>query len=73
MSGDLKSQKKPIEVQNLSFTGQGIKDIIESGEFTGPFHTPLAEAVPIYEAAPSETVIAGDNNSFVITMLTCHG
>jgi hypothetical protein len=53
-------------VQNLSFTGQDIKDIIESGEFTGPFHTPLAEAVPIYEAAPSETVIAGDNNSFVI-------
>lgn len=66
MSGDLKSQKKPIEVQNLSFTDQGIKDIIESGEFTGPFHTPLAEAVPIYEAGTCETVIAGDNNAFVI-------
>ena len=66
MSGDLKSQKKPIEVQNLSFTSQGIKEFIESGEFTGPFHTSLAEAVPIYEAAPCETVIAGDNNAFVI-------
>ena len=66
MSGDLKSQKKPIEVQNLSFTCGDIKEIIESGEFTGPFHTPLAEPVPIYEAAPSETVIAGDNNSFIV-------
>jgi len=66
MSGDLKSQKKPIDVQCLSFTDQGIKEIISSGEFTGPFHTPLAECVPIYESAPCETVIAGDNNAFVI-------
>jgi hypothetical protein len=66
MSGDLKSQKKPIDVQCLSFTDQGIKEIISSGEFTGPFHTPLAECLPIYESAPCETVIAGDNNAFVI-------
>lgn len=66
MSGDLPQQKKPIDVQCLSFTDEGIKEIVASGEFTGPFHTPLAECVPIYESAPSETVIAGDNNAFVI-------
>jgi hypothetical protein len=66
MSGDLKSEGAAIDVQNLSFTGEDIKEVIASGEFTGPFHTALAEAVPIYDQAPCETVMAGDNNSFVI-------
>ena len=66
MSGDLKSEGAAIDVQNLSFTGEDIKEVIASGEFTGPFHTALAEAVPIYDQAPCETVMAGDNNSFII-------
>ena len=66
MAGNLKEQGKAIEGQTLSFTNENIKEVIASGEFTGPFHTPMAEATPIYDQAPSETVLAGENNAFII-------
>jgi len=66
MAGNLKEEGKALDVQCLSFTNEDIKEVIASGEFTGPFHTPLAECIPVYDQAPCETVMAGENNAFMI-------
>jgi hypothetical protein len=38
----------------------------ESGKRQGLFQDPLREPIPSYEKAPSETVLKGSNNSFIV-------
>lgn len=68
MSDFLKKEGKPIDVQELSLSNpsQRERQLLANEMGTGVYHTSLREGYPVYDEAPSEKVIAGDNNSFVI-------
>jgi len=59
-------QKKAIDAQDLSLANNKTKAIIQSGEFSGPYHTKLQESFPTYDEAICENVMYGENNAFVI-------
>lgn len=68
MSDFLKKEQKPMDVQDLSLSSPSQKATQGLAEQmgTGVYHTAFREGYPQYDAAPSEKVIAGDNNAFVI-------
>jgi len=68
MSDFLKKEGKPFDIQCLSLSTpeQLQTQAIAKAMGTGVYHAPMRECIPKYDDAPSEKVIQGENNAFVI-------
>jgi hypothetical protein len=68
----IKKEQNTIDVQDLSYTSPAQKAVIglakETDTKTGVYQTQLKEGAPIYDEAPSERVLKGDNQDTLIVL-----
>ena len=68
----IKKEQNTIDVQDLSYSSPAQKAVIglaeDMGTKTGVYQTPLKEGAPIYDEAPSERVLKGDNQDTLIVL-----
>ncbi len=64
----IKKQASPMDIQDLSLSSPAQKQTQELAKElgSGVYQTEFREGYPTYDQAPSEKVISGDNNAFVV-------